>query len=90
MPTVRAGLDGNKTKYSQASIASDIKHLVDADSSATAAREDSHDYTQGNTEPSPMPIDGGPSPFAAIQNKEDNQNQYSKYIMMPKYQRMLT
>ena len=101
MPTVRADLVGKTTnksymKSSHASIASEIKNLVEAESSAThhitAAREDSHDYAQGNTEPSPISYAGGPSPFAHVQNKEDNddKNKYSKYIMMPKYQRMLT
>jgi len=64
LPTVQTDLDGHKTKYSNASIMTEIKNLVEAESSASAAQEDSQEYAQGDNEPSQIPNEGGQSPLA--------------------------
>lgn len=50
LPTVHMDVDGNKTKYSNASIMTESKHLVEAESSASAAQDGSREYAQGGHE----------------------------------------
>lgn len=52
LPTVPTEIDGHKTKYSNASIMTEIKNLVEAESSASAAPDDSQEYAHGDNEPS--------------------------------------